>query len=311
VNELELIERLCRHLPLNASTVVGPGDDCAVLDLGLADRRILFKTDAVVEGVHFTAETDPRLAGRKALARCLSDIAAMAGTPTHAVITLGLPPDCDLDRVDNLYAGLGDCARQHKVGVVGGETTASPGSLWVSTAMLGWVQSDRCVLRSGAHPGDALFVSGELGGSLASGRHLSFAPRLEEARWLAEAFEVHAMIDLSDGLAGDLRHLLKASGVGAELLAHAVPVSPAARAAARQGGRNALAAALTDGEDYELLFAVSAADAVALKDRWKSRFPGTKLSCIGRVMSETTVTLRDAQGRRTLPLHGYVHFQEP
>ena len=311
MNEFDLIHRLCRHLPLSASTVVGPGDDCAVLDLGLAERRFLFKTDAVVEGVHFTAETDPRLAGRKALARCLSDIAAMAGTPTHAVITLGLPPRYDLDRVDQLYAGLGECAREHEVAVVGGETTSSPGAFWLSTALIGWVNTDRSVLRSGAQPGDALFVTGELGGSLASGRHLSFVPRLEEARWLANTFTVHAMIDLSDGLAGDLPHLLKASGVGAELLAQAVPVSRIARNTAQQRGRSALEAALTDGEDYELLFAISAADAVPLMDGWKTRFAGTKLSCIGRVTSETTVTLRDAQGRCTLPLHGYVHFQEP
>jgi len=311
VNEFELIERLCRHLPLNASTVVGPGDDCAVLDLGVADRRFLFKTDAVVEGVHFTAETDPRLAGVKALARCLSDIAAMGGTPTHALVTLGLPDGYDLGRVESLYIGLGECARHHEVAVVGGETTSSPGSLWLSTALFGWVTPGRCVLRSGARPGDALFVTGELGGSLASGRHLSFEPRLEEARWLAATFAVHAMIDLSDGLAGDLPHLLKASGVGAELHSQAVPVSRTARDRARKGGRSAFEAALTDGEDYELLFAVSASDAVPLMDGWKTRFPGTKLSCIGRVTSETTVTIRDARGRRNLALHGYVHLQEP
>lgn len=311
MNEFELIGRLCRHLPLNASTVVGPGDDCAVLQPGPAEGRLLFKTDAVVEGVHFTAETDPQLAGRKALARCLSDIAAMAGTPTHAVVTLGLPSGYAIGRVEQIYAGLGECARQHQVAVVGGETTSTQGALWLSTALIGWVDADRCVLRSGASPGDALFVSGELGGSLASGRHLSFVPRLEEARWLAANFRVHAMIDLSDGLAGDLRHLLKAGAVGAELLSRSIPLSRTVRLAARHNPDQALKAALTDGEDYELLFAVTAADAVPLMDRWKDRFPATRLSCIGRVTSESTVTLRGARGRQTLPLHGYVHLQEP
>jgi thiamine-monophosphate kinase len=119
------------------------------------------------------------------------------------------------------------------------------------------------------------------------------------------------MIDLSDGLAGDLPHLLKASGVGAELHSRAVPVSRVARDRARQGGRNAFEAALTDGEDYELLFAVTAEDAVPLMDGWKIQFPNTKLSCIGRITSETTLTIRDPQGCRTLALHGYVHLQKP
>ncbi len=171
MNEFELIGRLTKSLAGNDSLVVGAGDDCAVLDLGLADRLLLFKTDAVVEGVHFTAETEPEKIGRKALGRCLSDIAAMAGTPTTALITLGLPKDFDTERVEKIYAGLNELAREHGVAIAGGETVLNPERILISVALLGTVAKGKCVLRSGAQVGDGIFVTGELGGSLA-GRHL-------------------------------------------------------------------------------------------------------------------------------------------
>jgi thiamine-monophosphate kinase len=165
------------------------------------------------------------------------------------------------------------------------------------------------VLRSGAKTGDAIFVTGELGGSLA-GKHLEFEPRLAEARWLAEHFSVHAMIDLSDGLAGDLRHILKASRVGAELLKPAIPISRAAKLRAKEGSRtkSPFAAALADGEDFELLFTVAGADAVKLLDAWKKQFPKLKLSCIGKITAGEGVTIRDQTGVQPLTAHGYVHF---
>src|SRR6266571_2112203 len=136
MNEFELISRLTRSLPTNKSVVVGAGDDCAVLDLGLPDRLLLFKTDAVVEGIHFTKDTPPEKIGRKALARCLSDIAAMAGTPQHALVTLGLSRDFDAAFVEKIYAGLNEIAHEHGVAIVGGETTTSPVIL-LNIALLG------------------------------------------------------------------------------------------------------------------------------------------------------------------------------
>ncbi len=263
----------------------------------------------MVEGVHFEKDTPPEKVGRKALARCLSDIAAMAGTPAAAVVTLGLPERFQPETIEKIYDGLNALAKKHGVAVVGGETTANPERIFISVALLGTVSRGRQILRSTAKAGDAIFVTGELGGSSA-GRHLDFEPRLAEARWLTEHFPVHAMIDLSDGLAGDLRHLLQASGVGAELLKTAVPVSRAARESARKNlsGKTPLAAALTDGEDFELLFTVAARDAVKLMDAWKKQFPKLKLSCIGKTVAGEGITLRDKSGAQKLDAHGYVHF---
>ena len=217
MNEFDLIARLTKSLPTNESVVAGAGDDCAVLDLGVPEKMVLFKTDAVVEGIHFTRETTPENIGRKALARCLSDIAAMAGTPTAALVTIGLPKDFDADFVAKIYDGLNALAEKYGVAVVGGETTTNPERILISISLLGTVPRGKMILRNGAKVGDAIFVTGELGGSLAE-KHLSFEPRLAEARWLAEHFHLHALMDLSDGLGGDLRHILNASKDAVKLL---------------------------------------------------------------------------------------------
>jgi thiamine-monophosphate kinase len=270
---------------------------------------LLLKTDAVVQGIHFAPETPAEKIGHKALARCLSDIAAMAGTPSAAVVTIALPREFDPKFVEAIYDGMNTLARRHELAIVGGETTTNPERILISMAILGWVQRGKAVLRSGAEVGDAIFVTGELGGSLA-GRHLEFEPRLVEAQWLVQHFSLHAMIDLSDGLAGDLRHVLKASRVGAELLATSIPINREARRAAKSesSAKPPLLAALTDGEDFELLFTVASRDAVPLLDAWKKRFPGLAITCIGKITASEGITIRDKQGVRPLTAHGYVHF---
>jgi thiamine-monophosphate kinase len=309
MNEFDLITRLMPLLPTDASVVAGAGDDCAVLDLGLPDRWLLFKTDAVVEGIHFAPDANPEQIGHKALARALSDIAAMAGTPTHALITLALPRAFNADFVEGIYRGVNLLAARHKVAIVGGETTTNPDRLLLSIALIGWVEKGKCVRRAGSREGDAIFVTGELGGSL-EGRHLEFEPRLSEARWLTEHFEIHAMIDLSDGLAGDLRHLLKSGGIGAELLGSAIPISRLAKLRAKENhaAKPPLLAALSDGEDFELLFTVAGRDAVPLLDGWKAKFQNSKLSCIGRITAGGGITLRDHRGIHPLNVQGYTHF---
>lgn len=309
MNEFELIARLTHSLPTNDSVVVGSGDDCAVLECGDPQRQLLFKTDAVVEGIHFTGETPPEKIGRKALARCLSDIAAMGGTPNAALVTIALPKKFPPEFVENIYKGLNALATQYGVAVVGGETTTNPERVLISISLTGFVPRGKAVLRSGAKVGDAIFVTGELGGSL-TGKHLDFEPRLAEARWLAENFPIQAMMDISDGLAGDLPHILRASSVGAELLKTAVPISRAAKENSRRGdaAKPAFVASLTDGEDFELVFTVPSKTAVPLLDAWKQKFSDVKLSCIGKIIAGEGLRLRDQTGIRPLTAHGYVHF---
>jgi thiamine-monophosphate kinase len=225
------------------------------------------------------------------------------------LVTLALPDNFSPDFVERIYAGLNTLAQRHGVAIAGGETTRNPERLLLSIAMVGEVARDKCILRSGAKAGDAIFVTGELGGSRA-GKHLDFEPRLAEAQWLAEHFPIHAMIDVSDGLAGDLRHILRLSQVGAELLSRAIPISRAAKLQARaeSSSKPPLLAALGDGEDFELLFTVGGGHAVALLDGGKSNFPNLRLSCIGRITAERGLKLRDKTGIHSLETHGYVHF---
>ncbi|MBC8003011.1 MAG: thiamine-monophosphate kinase [Opitutaceae bacterium] len=309
MNEFELINLLTSGLSTNSAMVKGPGDDCAVLDLGLPDRWVLFKTDAVVELVHFRSDTEPERIGHKAIGRCLSDIAAMGGMAVSAVVTLGLPASFDPEWLRRVYAGMDRLAKIHGVAISGGETTSNPERMLISVAVIGTVEKTRCVFRSGAKVGDAIFVSGELGGSIES-RHLDFTPRLKEARWLTEHYAVSSMIDLSDGLAGDLRHILMASGVGAELMSGSIPISRTARLRARaeSPAKTPLLAALTDGEDFELLFTVASCDAVPVMDGWKQRFPETRLTCVGRIASKSGLRLHDGQKSIEFKGTGYTHF---
>lgn len=313
MTEFELIRRLTPLLPTNDFVVTGSGDDCAVLELGAPDTQTLFKTDAVVEGIHFTADTEPERIGHKALARCLSDIAAMGGSPVAAVVTLGLPDGFQPERIQGIYRGLQRLAVRHQVAIVGGETTTNPGRLLISIALLGTVPRGQALLRSGAREGDALFVSGELGGSLA-GHHLDFEPRLAEGRWLLGSGWVHALMDVSDGMAGDLPKILEASGgLGAVISKAALPIRREARARAQSGdlARPAVVAALTDGEDFELLFTVAASNAVAVLDGWKREFPGVKLTCVGKITKGPGVFLQGPEGLRSLSSRGYEHFGGP
>ena len=309
-DEFELISRLKAKLPTGDSVVVGAGDDCAVIDVGVPGKWQLHKTDAVVEGVHFTKDADPRQIGHKALGRALSDIAAMAGTPRWAAVTLGLPDGFDAERVESIYDGMAALAKRHDVSLVGGETVANPERLFIGVSLVGEIARDKCILRSGASVGDGVWVTGELGGSIA-GHHIAFTPRLAEARWLAAHCQPSAMIDLSDGLAGDLGHLLTEANAGAELLERALPIRREARLRARESeaAKPPLLAALTDGEDYELCFTLGQGSAVALLDQFKQEFPDTPLSCIGKIVERPGLKIRQKSGIMKIATRGHVHFQ--
>ena len=305
MTEIELINKLTLGLPADETVITGPGDDCAVLQI--AEQTLLFKTDAIVEGVHFGEDASPEQIGHKALARPLSDIAAMGGDPTHALITLGINKDIKQNYVEAVYTGLRSCAAQYGVNIVGGEITTLP-HLTLSVSLLGTVKNP--MMRFGSNTGDAIFVTGELGRSIAE-HHLNFNPRIIESRWLSDSFDIHAMIDLSDGLASDLRHLLTIN-TGAEILVSALPIRRVAGELAQQNpsSKSAMLAALTDGEDYELLFTVSRKDAVSLLDAWKKRFPNISLKCIGKITDQPGIHLRDENGTKPLALHGYDHLQK-
>ncbi|MEN8774665.1 MAG: thiamine-phosphate kinase [Akkermansiaceae bacterium] len=279
-----LIERVCGNLANGSNVLVGPGDDCAVV--GTGDDLVLLKTDAVVAGVHFLPEEKPNRVGWKAVARVLSDFAAMGGQPGELLVTLALAPEVSIDWVDDVYRGMASCLDQHGGVIVGGETTSLPTGTptMISVAGKGMVARTNLVTRSGGCPGDGIFVTGRLGGSI-RGKHLDFRPRLQEAAWLTGLGSMTAMMDLSDGLAKDLPRLARMSGVGFELDRDAVPCSEG----------STTKQALTDGEDYELLF-TSGDDP---GPEWRKKFPKLKLTRIG--------TLTKGQG--DLVEGGWDHFQ--
>ena len=254
----------------------------------------LLKTDCVIEGVHFTPGTEPARVGWKAFCRPLSDIAATGGVPEHALVTLALPRARDAAWARGVYTGIGCAAREYGVSVVGGETASTPGPGWVSVCLTGKVPRAECVTRGGGRVGDALFVTGRLGGSFVTGHHLDFRPRLPEARWLVSHFRVRAMMDLSDGLAADLPRLARASGTGFAVEPGSLPVTEGC----------SLEQALGDGEDYELLFALSPRprDAERLLAAWHRKFPRVPLTRVGAL---APLGMVEGIGQ----VSGYDHFQ--
>ena len=279
LGEDALVKRLVKDLETRSDVAVAAGDDCAVIRGGKRGHYLLLKTDCVIEGVHYAADARPSAVGYKALARAISDIAAMAGKPQHALVTLILQAERSVSYARAIYRGLSRAAKEHDIAIVGGETAcpAKGGSALISVSLTGKVATKHCCLRSGGRPGDVLFVTGKLGGSL-KGHHLRFEPRIAQAAWLAGNFKPRAMMDLSDGLAADLPRLASASGCGYRIDMQALPC--------RRG--HSIKQALHDGEDYELLFALPARNVAGLIKNWKKQFPGLPLSQIGTLTKPGT-----------------------
>jgi len=300
IGETALIDRLTARLAQGRDVVVGPGDDCAVVRTG--DEDWLLTSDPVIEGVHFTAAADPVQVGHKAVARALSDIAAMGGTPRWALVDLVAPASTTPAQLEALYDGMGATAAEHGLSIVGGDVARGV-TLELHVFAVGSVPRDGAVLRSGAAPGDIIFVTGALGGSHIAGHHLTFEPRLREGQWLREGGWVTAMCDISDGLSTDLHHLADASGVGAELQRASIPCSEAAISAG-----DPVAHALADGEDFELLFTVPADRQSDFVTAWAETH---NLPCthIGTITDSGKVEGVDADANRTtLSAAGYDHF---
>lgn len=256
----------------------GIGDDCAVLPAAKGMQAIT--VDPVIYGRHFDDRIPPEAVGAKLLKRNLSDLAAMGAQPTAAVVALTLDPMTRLRWLEGFYRGLAACARKYQVPVVGGDIAQASGTIAASLTLLGRTTGPRMLLRSGARIGDWIYVTGSLGGSIC-GHHHRFEPRLAEGKWLAGRAEVKSLIDISDGPAKDLRALAPANAEPA-LDPAALPVSPDAIRLSRRTGRTALDHALSDGEDYELLFTVdSHADCTGFERAWRRRF-SCPLARIGR-----------------------------
>ena len=272
LNEDDLLKILLAGMPEGRNVITGPGDDCAVVRTPGSTDYMLLKTDCVAEGIHYLPEHEPARVGWKALCRPISDIAAMGGEPLHAMITVFSPTEREVEYWREFYKGLAKAAKRFGVGIVGGETSRAPHAA-VSVALVGRVESRRLLKRSAGRPGDCLFVTGSLGGSI-TGKHLDFVPRLEEGRWLSARGYARAMMDLSDGLAADLPRMASASECGFEIDASVIP---------RTRGCT-VEQALSDGEDHELLFSVPPREADRLRRGWESTFPRLRLTEIGRLV---------------------------
>lgn len=296
IGEFGLIDQLARLVKINKKEVIkGIGDDAAVLAAS-GGKYLLLTTDMLAEGRHFTRTMGPGGIGRKALACSLSDIAAMGGLAKTAVVSLAVPPRLNVHFVYDMYKGMQALAKQFHVNITGGDTIAYK-EIIINIALLGEVEKQCLVLRSGARKGDKIFVTGPLGRSLKTGKHLSFVPRIHEARFLVKNFKPTAMIDISDGLAGDLAHITQTSRVGAHIYADRIP---------RVKGAS-LKEALYDGEDFELLFTLPPDDARWLVDLKKGRFDFTYIGDM--VTRQEAVKLMDQQGKVISSVGGgFTHF---
>jgi thiamine-monophosphate kinase len=334
LGEFGLISRFQSRLKYRSPQVIkGIGDDCAVLSLDNGNYQVL-TTDALVESVHFNLKTHtPEQLGWKTMAVNISDIAAMGGQPKFAVISVGIPKTVPVDFLDRFYKGLNQASQKYKVALVGGDTVASPKHLFINLTLLGETLKKKVYTRSGARPGDKIYVTGTLGDSALGlkilesprrkwkgsetlqkkliQRHLKPEPRVEVASWLAKSkFRVTSMIDISDGLAQDLGHILKAGKVGAELWESAIPISKPLAKYSLINGLPALELALEGGEDYELLFTLAPEDVNYLDTEsiTKVDLPVTQ---IGEISARKGIRLTPKDGRsKTLQRPGgFNHFK--
>ena len=302
MGEFDYIDWVRKRSPGNPRVPVGPGDDCAVV-APTPGLPWLVTTDMLMEGSHFVlADAGPRRVGRKAMAVNLSDIAAMGGRPVAAVVSVALPRTGTRQLAEELYQGMRALADEFSTAIVGGDTNTWTGALVLSVTLFGEPGPQGPILRSGARPGDWLMITGPLGGSLL-GKHLDFTPRIREALALQEHAHIHAMIDISDGLAADANHVCVESRCGAVLRAESIPIGEAARR--MQDARTPLEHALGDGEDFELAFAVAATDGERLLRT--QPIAGITLHHVGEFVESCGLTLIEDGRQRPLPAMGYAH----
>jgi thiamine-monophosphate kinase len=309
LGEFGLIERIAKHEPKLTSTIMGIGDDCAVLQIKNEKlkiknegRYLLITTDTLAENVHFKRQTTLfKVLGEKAMLANISDVAAMGGWPTHALVTIGVPKNLDVSAIDQLYQGINKIARQAKIDIVGGDTVSSPNELFISITLLGEVEKENLLTRSGASVGDLIMATGEFGGAARDNfehRKQKVESRAQEGRKIAKSQLATAMIDSSDGLARSIMEIAKASKCGAVIYGTEVPKAKGAT----------LEQALHGGEEYELVFTVPPKNVPQLVKILKA----TKLSIVGEIRAKKEgVGLLTKDGERIqLERGGYEHFRD-
>ena len=324
--EREIIARIRQAAGSSGDLLLGIGDDCAVYKTA-PDRVSLVTTDTMVEGVHFDLAWHPPLAlGRKAASVNISDIAAMGGLPRFALLSLALTPTFGSHWLDAFMTGFLAELAEHGVALIGGDTVQSGHESVLSVTVLGEMEEAELLSRKGARDGDVVLVSGFLGEAAAGlalcrlglahepglqplvGAHLDPVPQVALGRVLAVSGLVHAMQDISDGLATDLAHICAESGVGAVVTAEKIPLSPLLRQAAETCGQSPLDWALSGGEDYQLLFTTGEQQVAALRKMvWEKT--GRELFAVGRITEGQGVFLEEAGQRREISYRGYEHFR--
>lgn len=325
--EFDLIRKIRAAVgPPGPGTLVGLGDDAAVCEP--KPELELITCDAFVEGVHFRRDfaTFEQI-GAKCMVGNVSDVAAMGGFPARAVVSLCVPDDMTDSDVVAFYEGALGVCRRYGAEIVGGDTVGSPGGLVVSVALTGWADRERLLTRAGAVVGDALVVTGELGGSeaglrallggLSEGdgaaeavrRHLEPVPRVAEAQALLEVATPHAMIDLSDGLSSDVWHVAEESRVGVVLERDQIPVAWSAREVAHTLGADPVELALASGEEFELVAALPEAEVERAREHVEA-VTGTRVTRIGRVVGASNGCVLARPGGSSVPLEkrGYEHL---
>ncbi len=304
MNELKFINYLKKNIKHSKDVICGIGDDAAVIKY-TGNKYLLFASDMLIEGVHFSKDANPKDIGWKAVAVNISDIAAMGGTPKYVLMSVGVP-EADCSKIlKSILSGAETICKKYDITIVGGDTNKGQ-NLVIDTAIIGEVEKKSLALRSGAKIGDLIFVTGTLGeGRL---KHLRFTPRIKEARTLTRLFKINSMIDISDGLFLDLYRLAEASNVGAFIYKSLIPLSVENRDCPRRG-LSLFSKAINYGEDFELLFTLSINEARKLM-RYVGRYEYPDVTLIGEVASRNRgLNFVGDEGRisRIQP-KGYVHF---
>ncbi len=322
IGELELVDRISNWVPpSNDKIVLGVGDDAAAFRVS-ADKLALLTSDMLIENIHFDLKyTGAYQLGYKSLAVNLSDIAAMGGIPVYALINIALPSNIGLDFVEDFYKGINALAGEYSVSIIGGDTCSTPDRIMISITVWGGVEADLLLSRKGAQVGDILLVTGVLGESSAGlaillsdldrllyaaliNRHIMPAPRYHEARLIAKSKAATSMMDLSDGLASDIKRICKQSQVGADIQLSKLPVSDMLRHVAGQLNRPVYDFAVAGGEDYELLFTIPPDKLADFKSKC-----ATPVSVIGSIKPpEHGIAFIDSKGNNVSFLKGYEHF---